>query len=182
MTLFKKKYRVESTRLPTWDYGPDGEYFVTICTQKRVPYFGEIRNGIMGLNELGNSAAIYWQEIPLHFPFVELGAWVMMPNHVHGVIIIDKSSVEVQNSAPLRNSDFQNNKFGPQSKNLASIIRGFKIGVTKYAKSHNIDFKWQSGYYDHIIFGEKESIAIYEYIKNNPPKWENDHNNQINRI
>ena len=203
MTLFKNKYRVESTRLQHWDYSSDGAYFVTICTKDRKELFGEIRNGIMGLNEMGNAAAICWQNISSHFPFVELDDWVVMPNHVHGVIIINKQnnaqtttvtvpsvpSVETQNFASLRgerggrNNGFDNlnaNKFGPQSKNLASIMRGFKIGVTKYAKSNNIDFKWQARYYDHIIRDENELNRICEYIQNNPWKWEQDRNNPEN--
>ena len=189
MKLFKNKYRIESSRLTGWDYSSDGEYFVTICTKKMRECFGEIKNGIMGLNEIGNVAAICWQQIPSHFPFVELGAWVVMPNHVHGVIIINKSengiiptttsSVETQNLASLQNADYSN-KFGPQSKNLASIIRGFKIGVTKYAKSHNIDFQWQSRFYDHVIFGELESEMVNNYILDNPRKWENDRDNSEN--
>jgi len=187
MTLFKNKYRIESTRLKHWDYSSDGEYFVTICAKNRKEYFGEIRNGIMGLNGIGNMAAICWQNIPSHFPFVELGAWVVMPNHVHGVIIINKPnvgiSVETQDFASLQNNGFDNcnaNKFGPQSKNLASIIRGFKIGVTKYAKSQNIYFKWQPRFYDHVIFKELESEMIHDYILNNPQKWEMDRNNPEN--
>jgi len=69
-----------------------------------------------------------------------------------------------------------NNKFGPQSKNLASIIRGFKIGVTKYARQNNIKFQWQSRFYDRIIRDEKSLNNIQEYIINNPFNWEYDRN------
>ncbi len=99
MSLYKNRYRVESTRWKHWDYSSNGEYFITICTKNRNPYFGKIRNGVMGLNEIGNMTAIYWQNIPLHFPFVELGPWVVMPNHVHGVIIINNGE-----SQPCKNA------------------------------------------------------------------------------
>jgi putative transposase len=183
MELFKNKYRADTARLKTWDYSSYGEYFVTICAKDMKKYFGKIKNGIMGLNELGNAAAICWREIPSHFKFVELGAWVVMPNHVHGVIKIKKpyyvetqhfasqnkqnvSNKETQNVASLQNA----NKFGPQSQNLASIIRGFKIGVTKYAKLNNINFQWQSRFYDHVISNEFEAQIIHDYILKNPRK------------
>jgi len=87
---FKGKYRIKSTRLPNWDYGKDAVYFVSICTQNREHYFGEITNGVMQLSEIGKMANKYWLEISEHFPFVELDEFVVMPNHVHGIIIINK--------------------------------------------------------------------------------------------
>ena len=111
-----------------------------------------------------------------------------MPNHLHGIIVIDKYDennrnennhnpvrVETQNFASLR--DGYANKFGPQSKNLASIIRGFKIGVKKYATINNIDFAWQSRFYDHIIRDKISLNKIREYIQINPKMWERDRNN-----
>jgi len=90
MKKFQNKYRIPSARLQSWDYGSDGYYFITICTSHMEHYFGEIRDGEMIHNELGKLADKYWEEIPLHFLFVELGNYVVMPNHVHGILIIDK--------------------------------------------------------------------------------------------
>jgi putative transposase len=87
---FRNKYRIPSTRLQNWDYGWNASYFVTICTHKRKCYFGEVVNGNMILSEIGKMAEKCWMEIPNHFPFVKLDAHVVMPNHVHGIIIIDK--------------------------------------------------------------------------------------------
>lgn len=87
---YKNEYRIESTRLQSWNYGWNATYFVTINTKNRIRYFGEINDGKMIYSEIGNYAEKYWQEIPLHFPFVKLGSWVVMPNHVHGIIIINK--------------------------------------------------------------------------------------------
>ncbi|MBU0577734.1 hypothetical protein KJ742_01010, partial [Patescibacteria group bacterium] len=89
MTLFKNKYRIKSTRLSYWDYSSDGWYFVTICTKNKEEYFGQVRNYIMGLSDVGCLAAKFWQDIPNHFPFVRLDQWVVMPNHVHGIVVID---------------------------------------------------------------------------------------------
>ena len=87
---FQNRYRVPSARLQNWDYGWNASYFVTTCTQNRQCYFGDILGGIMQLSEIGKIAQKYWHEIPKHFPFIKLDAFVVMPNHVHGIIIIDK--------------------------------------------------------------------------------------------
>lgn len=135
----------------------------------------------MIMNDMGLIARDCWMAIPEHFPFVKLGNHVVMPNHVHGIVVIDKpnahnggANVGTQNFASLRSSSSSKNKFGPQSQNLASIIRGFKIGVTKNARMINPEFAWQSRYHDHIIRDEKSFQRISEYIKNNPANWERD--------
>jgi REP element-mobilizing transposase RayT len=89
---FRNKYRIPSNRLKNWDYGRNSAYFITICTKNREHFFGEINNGKMQLNELGKNAIQFWMEIPNHFPFIELGNFVVMPNHTHGILIIDKPS------------------------------------------------------------------------------------------
>ncbi len=172
----------KSVRLQSWDYGWNASYFVTICTKNRMHYFGEIENGEMILSAIGTMAYTYWNEIPEHFPFVKLDGFVVMPNHVHGIIIIDKPNVEcngdhvgtvgTQNFASLPPTSTEpKNQFGPQSKNLASIIRGFKIGVTKNARNISPDFAWQSRFHDHIIRDEASHQRIKQYIIDNPKKW-----------
>jgi len=104
---FRNKYRVPSARHPNWDYGCNAAYFVTICTKYRERLFGNIEHQIMIKSQLGNDAFECWQAIPTHFPFVRLGAFVVMPNHVHGIIIIDRDNViggtvETQNFASLQ--------------------------------------------------------------------------------
>lgn len=185
--LYKNKYRIESARLKGWDYSSPGYYFITIVTKNREHWFGQIVDGKMNLSEIGEIAEQYWAEIPCHFPFVKLDEYIVMPNHIHGIIIIentvnhDKSveSVETQNLASLRStvSNVLVSNFGPQSKNIASIIRGFKIGVTKYATNNNIPFKWQPRFYDHII-RDNDLNRIRQYMLNNPLNWEMDDNNQ----
>jgi REP element-mobilizing transposase RayT len=190
---YKNKYRIQTTRLPGWDYGWNGVYFVTICTQHRIQYFGSIEHDQMQLSDIGALANEYWNAIPEHFPFVRLGAYVIMPNHVHGIIIIEKPKpVETQDfaslqmpttqktnqSSPVETQDFASlqskNRFGPQSKNLASIIRGYKIGVTISARVIDPTFVWQSRYYDHIIRNDEEYNRITDYIVQNPTNWEED--------
>ncbi len=203
---FQNKYRISSTRLQNWDYGWNASYFVTICTKTREHYFGKIVDGEMCLSEIGGIAQQCWREIPDHFPFVILDAFVIMPNHVHGIIIINKTDdggdggngdggngdggngdggngvgaqnfVETQNFASLRNNLQQTrykNQFGPQRKNLASIIRGYKTGVKKYATMNNINFAWQPRYNDHIIRDNPSFDRIRNYINTNIKNWKND--------
>ncbi len=92
MDKFKNKYRISSARLQSWDYGSTGAYFITICTNGREYFFGEIMNDEMQLNAAGKLAEKYWLEIPDHFRFIQLANFVVMPNHVHGILIIDKTN------------------------------------------------------------------------------------------
>jgi REP element-mobilizing transposase RayT len=326
------KYRIPTARLQTHDYSSNGAYFITICTSGRQHFFGEIKNGIMNHSLIGEIAHQCWIDIPKHFPFVKLDAHIIMPNHTHGIIIIDKPTViqmqnianlndigntgnhpiqnianpgdhqiqnitnpgdhpiqnianpgdhqiqnitnpgdhqiqnianpgdhqiqnitnpgdhqiqnianpgdhqiqnitnpgdhqiqnianpgdhqiqnitnpgdhQIQNIANPGDHQIQNianpgvvqtqniaslrpdsilkigmksipkNKFGPQSQNLASIIRGFKTGVTVNARKTNPSFGWQARFHDSIIRDNRAYTNIRNYIINNPTKWEED--------
>jgi putative transposase len=184
---YKDKYRVPSTRLKGYNYSQDGVYYVTICTKNRICFFGDVKNAKMRLSSLGKIADKCWRNIPQHFVFVELDEFVVMPNHVHGVIVINKKRkpVETQYIASLQNEikidPNYKNKFGPQSNNMASIIRGFKIGVKKWATINNKHFEWQSRYYDRIIRNDEELENIREYIRNNPAQWDANRNDLVRR-
>ncbi len=187
---FKNMFRISSSRLKGWDYGSRGLYFVTICTHDKENHFGEIVEqtrdvetcrtyvetqnfaSLRQYTEIGNIAHQYWLEIPSHFPFVKLDAFVIMPNHVHGIMFIDKPEI----------GEKRNNIFGPQSQNLGSIIRGYKAAVKKYATIHHIEFVWQARYYEHIIRSEKDLDNIRQYINENPLKWDMDNNNPNNKV
>ncbi|CAN5544097.1 hypothetical protein BH23BAC1_BH23BAC1_45930 [soil metagenome] len=146
MTLYKNKYRIETARLQGWDYGSNASYFVTICTKEREHFFGEIADGKMILSELGKCADKCWQEITKHFPFVVLDEYVVMPNHIHGIVIIDKpADVETQNfaSLPPPPPSQSKNKFGPQSQNLGSNIRGSKqLIINQWNIEAYLDLGW----------------------------------------
>ena len=107
---FKNKYRIPSARLKTWDYSKNGAYFITICTQNREHFFGNIQNGMMQLSEIGKLAERYWLEIPEHFPFVELGNFVVMPNHFHGILIINNIANSVETRFIASNNCHENNE------------------------------------------------------------------------
>jgi putative transposase len=172
--LFKDKYRVETVRLQGWDYSRNGYYFVTVCIKDRENLFGQIENDEMLLSETGQMATQYWHEIPSHFPFIKLDEFIIMPNHIHGIIVIAENP-ETQHLASLQRKT--PNKFAPQSNNLSSIIRGFKVGVKKWATMQGISFEWQPRFYDRIIRDEKELLNVRNYIRHNHLKWDEDEEN-----
>lgn len=179
MNKYQNKYRIPSTRLQNWDYGAIGSYFVTICTQNRKHFFGEIVQNEMILNSIGKKVEEEWlKTIELRPDMnLELGNFVVMPNHFHGIMIIGKNEF---NSDSGLNSK---NKFAPQSKNLASIIRGFKSAVTTYSRKDAMycvsindcsNFGWQPRFHDHIIRNSFEFERIQNYIANNVENWDKD--------
>ncbi len=169
-TIRKLRRRRRNTIRAKWYNYKEGSYFVTICTDHhKNHYFGEIKNKRMILSQIGKIAHENWKNIPKYCKNVSIGAFVIMPNHIHGIINI-KTTNETQTSPPYKNSP-NPRKFGPQSKTLGTIIRGFKSSVTKYAKINNIEFKWQGGYYDKIIQNSKAYNNYSRYIKNNIKNW-----------
>lgn len=191
---FQNKYRIPSARLQNWDYGANAMYFVTICTQDREHFFGEIMDGKMELSEIGIIIETEWLKTLEIRPDMNLqmGEFVVMPNHFHAIIIIGENEYNLQRGAQYGaqrgaeyctdamhrvstpNADATKNKFGPQSKNLASIIRGFKSAVTISARKIHADFAWQSRFHDHIIRNDESFQRISNYIINNPSKWIDD--------
>lgn len=181
MAKFNNKYRIESTRLQNWDYAQRAVYFVTICTANREHFFGKIQNGTMIHSNIGAIVAQEWIKTPEIRPDMnlELGEFVVMPNHFHAVIFIGNNpfNSNIDRDAMHRvstDNDIYKNEFGPQSKNLSSIIRGFKSAVTVQAKKINPDFGWQARFHDHIIRNPKSYDAISQYIIDNPKKWGDD--------
>jgi putative transposase len=188
-TKYRNKYRIETARLRNYDYSANGAYFVTICTKDKHNYFGEITNSKMVLSKIGNVARNELIKTPKIRDDVVLDQFVVMPNHVHAIIIIDNnlthkpimietrgvaSLPEPNDEYPTATGFWQPNKFGPQSRNLPSIIRGYKSAVTTYAVKNGINFAWQTRYHDHVIRNEKEMIRIQEYIYNNVRNWGRD--------
>jgi REP element-mobilizing transposase RayT len=155
------------TRLKNYDYSQNWCYFVTICTDWRIDYFWEIISWEMIMNEFWEIIDKCFMSILEHFPNVELDEYIIMPNHIHWIIRIN---VGVENFQPLQKWKYW----------LSSIIKWFKIGVTKICKQNNINFLWwQRSFYDRIVRNEEEFYKIKEYIRNNPKKWDLDKNNQI---
>ncbi len=168
-----------SIRLAGYDYADAGLYFLTICVNdKKQAIFGKIENNVALLNNIGRIAERCWLEIPQHFKNVVLHEYVIMPNHIHGIIEL----VGANNHSP-ENDNRQNSHenikkwgniagekcFAPAgtSRTIGSIVRGFKIGVTKQL-GYSI---WQRNYFEHIVRSADDYIRISTYIAQNPQKW-----------
>ena len=134
---FQNKYRTSSSRLKNWDYGTNGAYFISICTRNRKHFFGEIvcvdSKSEMRFNEIGVLANRFWAEIPNHFSFVELGNYQIMPNHVLGILIIDKKNVVDEVETLQCNVSTENgiknefmSKISPKSGTISTIVRSYK--------------------------------------------------------
>ena len=163
MDKFQDKFRIPSARLKGYDYSSNGMYFITIKTKNDRHYFGEFNNNDNELQKtiIGNIANEYWLKIAELYDYVHLDDYVLMPNHIHGILMINK----------MENPKEDSNKFGVQKNNLASIVRGFKSTTKKFANENNIEFEWLSRFHDRVIRNEKELNEIRNYIFENPAKW-----------
>jgi len=208
MTYNPDKHHRRSIRLDGYDYSQPCIYFITLCTYNRECLFGEILNGEMRLNEFGKMTQQCWLEIPNHFPQTQLDEYIIMPDHIHGIIVLNDfvgvqnvgakivgakivgtKNVGAKNFSPLpmptpeptplpMPTPEQNiTPFRSPSKTIGSIIRGFKIGVTKWFRQNtDIYVVWQRNFYEHIIRNEDELNRIRQYIIDNPKKWKTDEN------
>lgn len=163
-----------SIRLKGYDYSQPGLYFITICTKNREHLFGRIENGIMLLNEFGEIANNEWLKTADIRDNVELLEYIIMPNHMHGIILLN----DVDDCRGTARRDPTTMQFGkPIPRSLPTIIRSYKSAVTKQinilrdAPGAPV---WQRNYYEHIIRNEKSFYQISEYIRNNPLKWQDD--------
>jgi REP element-mobilizing transposase RayT len=187
MDKFRNKYRIPSARAQWWDYGWDGSYFITICTRKRRHQFGEIIDDRMIFSDVGKIADECWRKITDHSVNVELGAHVVMPNHVHGILNLHNNATPFK-SVPLESVDAaaieQAAEFPetighmrlrkPGKNTVSTMIGGFKSAVSKEAAKVGLHFGWQSRFYDHIIRDAEEYQRITDYILNNPATWKKD--------
>ena len=155
MSLRKRK---NSLRLSGYDYSQSGMYFITIIAHKRLHLFGSIENDVVTVSKLSDIIASCWQQIPDHFPSVDLGSFVIMPNHVHGIIILNDSSEKVT---------------------VGHVIKIFKGAVTRIARKTELDVDldhpvWHRNFHDRIIRNEQEYKYIDQYVHTNPSRWEAD--------
>ena len=180
MKKYNNKYRIESVRLKNWDYRNNGAYFITINTGNRKHFFGEIINGEIRLSPIGEYAEKFWMEIPNHFPFVELGNFIVMPNHTHGILIINNvKSLQCNDiDKSLQCNDSTTNQYysdiSPKSGSISTIVRSYKSVVSKHARLLNPEFNWQPKFHDHIIRNSESFERIQNYIENNPSNWKED--------
>lgn len=161
-------------RLKYFNYSSNGWYFVTICIKNRIENFGNVIGRKMILNQFGKIANKFWLEIPNHFRNAELDEFIVMPNHLHGIIVIKNVG-----NADLRS--LQNIKSNDKTKMMLSkIIHGYKSSVSREIRKLNHIFRWQKSFYDHIIRSEESLFVIRKYIRGNSNNWNNDKNNVEN--
>lgn len=196
MTYNHDIHKRRSIRLKDYDYSQEGAYFVTMCTWNRECIFGEIRDGEIILNEYGRIVQNEWVKTADIRPNAELDYHVIMPNHFHGILMMDKSG---RGTACRARNEYDDNmgykgtarraptveQFAkPVAGSLPTIIRSFKSAVTKaintIRNTHGQPI-WQRNYYEHIIRDENELHAIRQYISENPLKWDMDNENPTNK-
>ena len=162
----------KANRLEGYDYSEGGCYFVTICAQSREELFGEIIGGEMVLSEAGEIVTARWQWLSGRYDYVELDEYVMMPNHFHGILIIQSRR---DRSRPVPTDALK-------IKSLSELIGAFKTTSSKRIHENGFtSFKWQRSFYDRVIRGDDDLNRIREYIRNNPLKWALDEYNPANR-
>ncbi len=179
MTQFRSQHRIETTRLPGWDYRNGGWYFITICTKDGWTFFGDVVDDFVRLSALGGAAQQFWLEIPEHIPTVAIDVFVVMPNHIHGILAIEPRSAPVVETLHATSLQAQAmSAMAPKAGSLGAIVRSYKSAVTNWAKQNGfVDFAWQPRYWDHVIRDERSLHAIRQYISDNPLRWALDREN-----
>jgi REP element-mobilizing transposase RayT len=157
----------KNNRMKGYDYSQCGWYFITICTKNMESFFGEINDGKILLNEYGGIAEKYWIDLPNHYNNCVLDEFVIMPNHIHGIVVV-YDNPEFANIVGNRHACSLRVK--PQYKNIPIIIGSFKSAVSKIIHRQNHLFQWQKLFYDHIIRDEEALQKIRDYIRLNPLK------------
>lgn len=168
-----------SIRLKGYDYSQPGAYFSTVVTAARASLFGDIADGNMHVNETGEIVLAVWRDLPNHYPFLQLGTFVVMPNHVHGIVVLTVDVGAGLRPAPTdRPAPTIGDRYG-----LPEIVRAFKSFSARRVNAflgkagHSL---WQRNYYEHVIRDEREWERLHRYIESNPSQWEQDHENPAN--
>ena len=181
MTFDPDKHHRRCIRLQDYDYAQPGAYFVTLCTHNRKCLFGHVVDGEMYQNEYGRIVSACWGELPYHYPRIDLDAFVVMPNHVHGVILLrddDNPDATGAGSKPAPTKPNEANRYG-----LPEIVRGFKTfasrRINEYRNASGAPV-WQRNYYERVIRNGNELTAVRQYILANPASWAADADNLVN--
>jgi len=203
-TMTQSHRNRKSPRKKGYDYSLAGVYFVTICTHERDMIFGDVLNGVMRYTALGHIVHDCWVTTSDHFPHIEVDCFVVMPNHVHAIIVIHEKNVDEKTDEINKNLDvgtrhalslhnhtepnghgvMKNGRFYPSGvkpRSLGAIVGSYKSAVTKIANRTLDDppsFLWQSRYHDHIIRNDKEFNMIRQYVLANPARWNEDRFNE----
>jgi REP element-mobilizing transposase RayT len=186
MTENPARHHRRSIRLRDYDYSQVGAYFVTVCTHNRTCLFGDVVDGEMVTNDAGRIVQAIWKALPLHYPGVALDEFVIMPKHVHGIIVLD-SGVGAQFIAPLGSGGAINRALttdalsaSDRPPTLGDIVRGFKARSTRLLRrDRGYQRVWQRNYYEHVLRDKGSLSRVREYISNNPLHWAFDRENPV---
>jgi REP element-mobilizing transposase RayT len=168
-----------SVRLKEYDYSQPGAYFITILAADRSCIFGTISDDQVQLSGLGRIIEHEWLRLEKRFPYVQLGAWIIMPNHFHGIVNIIETTTNIHPTNGRANGTAVEHFGSPVSGSIPTIIRSFKSSVTQQYQLLTLNYStkiWHRGYYDHIIRDEIDLENTHSYILNNPFKWSDDEN------
>jgi len=172
MTLFENRYRVESTRLTAWDYSLRGWYFVTLCTEDKKCSLGRTANGQIVLSDAGRIAETEMKAVSSHYVNVVIDRYVVMPNHVHALIVIEGDHIYSPVETRLAASPARTHGL------LSQIVGSYKAGVSRICHAKGISgFAWQSRFHDHVLRSNASVNAVREYIEHNPRNWLEDPDN-----
>lgn len=192
MTFSHDKHHRRSIRLRGYDYSQAGAYFVTICVQNRACLFGDIADGAIRLNDAGQLIQTRWDELPSHYPGVETDEFEVMPNHVHGIIVLTDRVVGAQfiatqfiaphigGAIPGKTTPGASKGAMNRAPTLGVVVRGFKARVTAAVNGLRGTTGvpvWQRNYYEHIIRNDESLDQIRRYIVDNPMRWALDREN-----
>ncbi|WP_366145407.1 transposase [Duncaniella sp.] len=160
-----------------WHDYNSGVFFITICTDNHIHYFGSIADCIFRPSIIGTIATKQLSELCSHFPFIELWNYVVMPNHIHAIIYLSPETHVQSNTLgclkPPMHNEIENPIFHYQSR-LSIVLRAFKGGVTREVRKKGLKFRWQSRYHDHIIRSSESYENIMNYIDHNIENWQTD--------
>ena len=174
------KRQRRSIRLQGYDYTRQGAYFVTICTRNRACLLGDIVEGRMHLSEAGRLAQVAWEDLPHHYPHVQIDVWVIMPNHMHGIVILTEAQAtddDMPVGAAPKTDVGAGFKPAPTRHGLPEIVRAFKtFSARRINALHNTVGTpfWQRNYYEHVIRNQSALDRIRQYIADNPARWSED--------
>ena len=172
---YQDRFRIPSARAAWWDYGAEGAYFVTVCTHDRAHCFGEVIGEEVRLSPEGQQAKEIWEMIPQQFDYAWLGASVVMPNHVHGIVgILHRDAINRVSTGHSGEGGITGQHNPMLHDNLSRIIRWYKGRTTFACRKFNPDFRWQPRFWDRIIRDPAEWERITQYIDTNPAHWAQD--------
>ena len=190
---YRNTYRVESTRIPEYNYSQPGGYFITVCTKEREYYFGEIFNANMRLSKAGEIVKQCLLDLPFHYPNVQIDEFVIMPNHIHAILIItdvetglrpvSKTTInpaKIISDCNIKSLETGLRPVSTKTHGIPEFVRALKSFSTRkinIARNSRTPEIWQSRYYEHVIRSEKEMKRIRESIFFNPINWDNDEDN-----